>query len=133
MSSAVQSEQACTAINNYLVQLATWLEQRSLILSVGKSSATLFTTWTKQLKTPLNISVAGTTLPTCLTVKVLGVMFDGLLTFSYHVKRTQAKVGQRNNILKKLGVQQGGAPDNLQGSRSQHHQLRCPHLDSDPQ
>ena len=47
MSSAVQPEQACTAINNYLIQLATWLEQCSLILSMGKSSVTLFTTWTK--------------------------------------------------------------------------------------
>ena len=35
-------------------------------------------------------------------MKVLGVTFDGLLTFSHHVKRTQAMVGQRNNILKKL-------------------------------
>ena len=102
MSSVVQPEQVCTAINNYLVQLATWLEQCSLILSMGKSSATLFITWTKQLKTLLNISVAGAALPTCPTVKVLGVMFDGLLTFSHHAKRTQAKVGQCNNILKKL-------------------------------
>ena len=31
--------------------------------------------------------------------KVLGVTFDGLLTFSHHVKGTQAKVGQCNNIL----------------------------------
>ena len=102
MSSAVQPEQACTAINNYLVLLATWLEQHNLILIMGKSSDTLFTTWTKQLKTPLNMSVAGAALPTCLTVKVLGVTFDGILTFSHHVKRTQAKVRQHNNIFKKL-------------------------------
>ena len=85
-------------------ELATWLEDRSLILSMGKSSATLFKTWTKELNRPLNIKMAGSALLSKPTVKILEVMFDEQLKFSHHAAILGGKIGQRNNIMKKLAV-----------------------------
>ena len=100
--SSIKPEQSCTCINSYLGELATWLEDRSLILSVGKLLVTLFTTWTKELNLPQNIKMVGSALPSNPIVKILGVMFDELLNFPHHAAILGGKIGQQNNILKKL-------------------------------
>lgn len=53
----------CTKVN-YIQILSTWLTNRKLELSPGKSSATLFTTWTKEVNIELDIAINGQKIPT---------------------------------------------------------------------
>ena len=92
----------CAKTNSYLRHLNDWLVGRGLILSAEKSTASLFTTWTKEVNRQLDIQVAGKPLPTTTEAKVLGVTLDPLLTFCRHAANIRAKVTQRNNILKAL-------------------------------
>lgn len=95
-------EQLCDDINVYLATLNTWFTERGLQLSTSKSTATLFTTWTKEVKSILNISINGSRLPTIQHPKILGITFDPLCTFNAHAKVTKTKLKARNNVLKSL-------------------------------
>ena len=86
---------ACSIINNYLDELAHWLQERSLRLSPHKSMACLFTTYSKEvglLKTspeaedPLPLTVAGSPIPKSRSPKILGVTFDPMVKFNQHAK-----------------------------------------------
>ncbi|KAL1447470.1 hypothetical protein WDU94_012425 [Cyamophila willieti] len=92
----------CDQLNPYLAVLNTWFNERKLELSAEKSSATLFTTWTLEMNTTLNISINGSTIPTVKHPKILGLTLDNLLTFTEHIKTTRSKVQKRNNVLKAL-------------------------------
>ncbi|KAL1445963.1 hypothetical protein WDU94_005493 [Cyamophila willieti] len=89
-------------INEYLTTLHVWLSERKLELSAEKSTATLFTTWTKEVNTVLEVKVNGQTLPTIKNPKILGVTFDPMLTFNKHAETTTNKLRSRNNMLKTL-------------------------------
>ena len=89
-------------INGYLPILKSFFVDRNLQLSAPKSTATLFTTWTKEVSLELNINISGQTIPTTKNPKVLGVTFDNLFSFSKHVGNVTQKVKERNKILRAL-------------------------------
>lgn len=93
----------CKKINRYLTVINNWMLDRKLILSVEKSTASLFTSWTKEVNTKLNIKINNTSLPTIKNPKILGVTLDSMLTFNTHAKITANKVKNRNNAIKVLG------------------------------
>ena len=107
-SSAVEPGTACNNINQYLTELHAWLTERNLRLSEPKSSATLFTNWSVERGSQLNIEVAGTELPTTREVKVLGVTLDQTLTFATHARNIGSRLGEKNTILKCLAGTEWG-------------------------
>ncbi|XP_017302704.1 uncharacterized protein LOC108253369 [Diaphorina citri] len=90
-------------VNSYLETLNNWLLDRRLSLSVEKSTATIFTSWTKDVNTQLDIKVNNLRLPTIKNPKILGVTFDNLLTYNAHAKTIIERVKKRNNAIKLLG------------------------------
>lgn len=95
-------EEMTEMLNTYLVSLNTWMNSRNLKLSPEKSTSTLFTTWTLEMSTTLNVSINEQQIPTVRNPKILGVNFDPMLTFKNHTTATISKLKNRNNILKKL-------------------------------
>ena len=69
-------------INEYLPDLHS--TQRNLQLSAPKSSATIFTTWTKEVTRKLNSN--GQVIPTVKQPKVLAVIFDSLYMLGKHTE-----------------------------------------------
>ncbi|XP_049308657.1 uncharacterized protein LOC125777615 [Bactrocera dorsalis] len=92
----------CSKVNNYLSDLSRFLTARNLTLSSTKSTATIFTNWTKEYRLELNIAVDGVKIPTVNNPKILGVTFDSLCSFTPHTTAIIAKVQSRNKILKSL-------------------------------
>ena len=89
-------------INQYLETLLKWFEDNKLELSPGKSSATLFTTSSKEVSRILNIRVGGSQVPTEKHPKVLGLTFDPMYRFGKHANVIMEKVRKRNNMLSAL-------------------------------
>ena len=87
----------CDRLNPYLDNLVGFFESRNLRISVPKSSATIFTSWTKEVNTTLDLHVNGTQLPTVKQPKILGVTFDSMFTFGPHAKNIQGRVQNRTN------------------------------------
>lgn len=90
------------ALNSYLATLHGWFKAKNLTLSWEKSTATIFTTWTKETRLQLDIRIDGNQLPTVQKPKLLGVTFDNLLTFSAHAKSIADRLKSKNNILKAI-------------------------------
>ena len=80
--------------------LHDWLESRKLKLSAEKSSATVFTTWSKESKFELTLTVNNSPIP--VKSKVLGVIFDSMVNFAEHLRSAKEKPQKRNNLLKKF-------------------------------
>jgi hypothetical protein len=91
-----------TSINDYMLEMSTYLTSNSLIVSAPKSTVTLFTPDPAQAKTHPKITVAGSVLPLVRNPKVLGVYLDTSLTFNKHCDYVAARVKKRNNVLKAL-------------------------------
>ena len=89
-------------ITPYLNTLHDWLESREFKLSAEKSSATVFTTWSIEVKFDSHLTIKNSPKPVKSKVKVLGVTFDSMLNFGEHVRSTKEKFQKRNNILKKI-------------------------------
>ena len=89
-------------LNNYLDTLGQFFRTRQMSLSTAKSTSTTFTTFTKEVNETLDIFIDGQQIPTVRHPKILGVIMDGLMTFSAHVQHVKGKVSQRNNVLKAL-------------------------------
>ena len=89
-------------MSEYLAILSKWIKSRHMSLSAEKSSSTLFTTNTKELNEIIQIFIDSNIIPTVKRPKILGVVFDGLLTFAHHCHHVRSKVQTRNNALKCL-------------------------------
>ena len=89
-------------LNAYLDVLDKWFKSRNLFISPSKSSATIFTTDTKELTIDLPITISGEQVPTVNRPKFLGVTFDSLLSFKHHTDITKTKVQSKSNVLKAL-------------------------------
>lgn len=68
----------CRRLNSYLSILAAFFSNRNLKISPTKSSATLITTWTKEVSLQLAVEVGGQRIPTVIYPKILGVTSDSL-------------------------------------------------------
>jgi hypothetical protein len=102
LASGPKVKQIVTPLNHYLNILAKWFRSRHMSLSVPKSTATLFTTATKEVNEELGVVIDGNAIPTVKQPKLLGVVFDNLHTFAHHVKYIKNRVSQRNRVLKAL-------------------------------
>lgn len=92
----------CRRLNIYLHSVHQWLKEHYLELSPGKSSATLFTLWTREVNQELNITINNQRVPTTKHPKILGVTFDPLLTFNRHSSNVKNRMATRNNVLKSI-------------------------------
>ena len=101
-ASGVDVIEVTNRLNDNLSQISQFFSQRNLHLASQKSSATLFTTWTKEVKLPLAVHINGDPIPTVNNPRILGVTFDNLLTFSHHAKDICNKVSRRNRVLRAL-------------------------------
>ncbi len=102
LNSGITIEPIVQEINSYLSTLETWFKSRNLFISPSKSSATLFTTASNEISLELAVEINGEPVPTVKKPKILGITFDGLLSFKQHVTDTKTKIQARNNILKAL-------------------------------
>lgn len=102
LNSGPKIDTICKELNEYLDGLDTWFKSRNLFISPGKSSATIFTTWSNEKNAQLPISINGSAVPTTQNPKILGVTFDPMLTFEEHTTIIKDRVNKRNNILKAL-------------------------------
>ena len=89
-------------INIYLATLDSWFKGRNLNISPSKSSATLFTTCSNEINIKLDVKIAGERVPTVKKPKILGVTFDGLLSFKEHTHKMKNTIQSKNNVLKAL-------------------------------
>ena len=79
-------------LNGYLPVLRNFLADRNLKLTAPKSTATIFTTWTREVRKVLDVKIDDYVVPNSQYPKILGVIFDNLLTFSKHVEGMAARV-----------------------------------------
>ena len=101
-ASGVNVEETPNRINNYLSQVAAFFHERKLLLNSQKSSATLFTTWTKEVNDTLEVYIDDERVPTVKYPKILVVTFDNLQTFAKQSANVCKSVSSRNRALKAL-------------------------------
>ena len=103
----------CEKLNSYLTTLHEWLEEHDLELSPGKSTATVFTTFSQEVSMSLPIKIGQHTVPTMKNPKILGVTLDSLHTFNAHSNNTLNKIRKRNSVLKDLAGSSWGKDKEL--------------------
>ena len=89
-------------LNKYLAVLDEWFKTRNLHISPSKSSATIFTTFSNEASTVLDIEINGEKVPSVRHPKFLGVTYDNLFFFNHHAKELRTKLNAKNNMLKAL-------------------------------
>ena len=102
ITSGPVKEELASRMNKYLEELCSWLESRNLILSLDKSTTTLFSTWSKDVSYQPVVKVNNHTLPVVKHPKILGVYFDNMMNFSHHINIMGNKLLKRNNVVKKI-------------------------------
>ena len=90
------------SINNYLEEITEYLKDISLLISAPKSSVTLLTPDTHQVKIHPRIFIENSHLPLLKCPMILGVYLDPSLSFNNHSQYVAERVSCRNNILKAL-------------------------------
>ena len=90
------------SLNSYLEEITAYLKDNSLLISTPKSSVTLFTPDTHQVKTYPRILIEDSRLPLVQCPKILGVHMDTSLSFNKHSSHVAERVYGRNNIFKAL-------------------------------
>ena len=71
-------------------------------ISAPKSSVTLFTPWTKQVNSQLDVTIENIPVPTVKSPRLLGVIFDPMYTFGPHSVSIARRASSRLNILRAL-------------------------------
>ena len=103
----------CEKLNSYLTTLHECLEEHDLELSPGKSTATVFTTFSQEVSMSLPIKIGQHTVPTTKIPKILGVTLDSLHTFNAHSNNTLNKIRKRNSMLRALAGSSWGKDKEL--------------------
>ena len=106
--SAQTVDEATDKINEYLATLKEFFDSRKLQLNAQKSTATLFTSWTREVRGLLGIQIDNAAIPTVRYPKILGVTFDNLFKFSKHATEVNQKLSARNRILRALASSSWG-------------------------
>ena len=102
LASGPQIDNICERLNSYLADLVNFFTARNMKISASKSSATLFTTWTAEVRLPLNVLVDGVQIPTTNYPRILGVTLDSLFRSSAHATAICDRLRSRNNVLKSV-------------------------------
>ena len=89
-------------INSYLRYVSIYLKENSLLISVPKSTVTLFTPDKHQFQMYPNITLEDTQLPLEHSPKILGVIMDPSLSFHKHCNYVSDRIDKRNKMLKAL-------------------------------
>ena len=89
-------------INSYLKDISIYLKENSLLMSVSKSTVTLFTQDKHQFQTHPDIILEDTQLPLERSPTILGMIMDPSLSFHKHCNYVSDRIDRRNNILKTL-------------------------------
>ena len=101
--SGPKPSQTTRELEPYIQVVKNWLQERNLSLSLGKSSTTLFTTYSGDYSIhDLSLRVDGVPLPVVKRPRILGVTFDHLFRFNHHATATANSVAKSNNVLKCL-------------------------------
>ena len=124
----------CEKLNSYLTTLHECLEEHDLELSPGKSTATIFTTFSQEVSMSLPIKIGQHTVPTTKNLKILGVTLDSFHTFNSHSNNTQqnkeAELCAEGYCWFEPGKRQGTPHNDLQGHLTACCQLCRPNLDT---
>ena len=102
LNSGPKVEPIVQELNVYLASLDNWFKSRNLFISPSKSSATIFSTFSGDCATVLDVEIGGEKVPTVKNPKFLGVTYDNLFSFNQHTSLLKSKLQSRNNILKCL-------------------------------
>ena len=89
-------------LNTAAEKLVEWADGADMSISAPKSTATLFTPWTKQVNASLDIKIGDDAVPTVKNPKLLGVNLDPMFTLSVHADTVARKASSRLNILRAL-------------------------------
>jgi hypothetical protein len=92
----------CDKINKYITQVTNYLEERELLISPEKSTVTLFSPDPAEFKVKPDIKIKNKSIRLDQTPKLLGITFNTMHTFSFHIKNTIAKCNSKINVLKAL-------------------------------
>ena len=95
-------ETAEKRINEYLETIEPYLKDKQLIISIDKCHNMLLSTWKKEWKRKLNISLNNKPIETKDKLKLLGVTLDHALTFHEHIKDVNDKCIKSNNAIKAI-------------------------------
>ena len=93
---------AATGLTNQATRVSEWASERGLALSAPKSTVTLFSSHRAELNDHPQVNLNGTTLPLQRNPRILGVVFDPLLTFGKQIDSLCTRAGPGMNILKAL-------------------------------
>ena len=83
-------------------RMGLWAEENEMSISAPKSTATLFTPWTKQVNATLDVKIDQEPVPTGKKPRLLGVLLDPLFTFSAHSMAIARRASSRLNIMRAL-------------------------------
>src|SRR5437867_1131310 len=86
----------------YLQHIFEWTKINELILNPDKSTATLFTSCTREQDATLNLTINNIIIPTVKNPKILGITLDPSLNFGEHTRITKEKADSSIKILKAL-------------------------------
>ena len=101
-------------LNQYMITLLNYLEERELLVSPEKSTVTLFTPDRRQGNIHPKIILKDKIIPLEKNPKLLGVIFDTFLTFSQHIKSSTDKFKSKANLMKSIaGSDWGQNKENL--------------------
>ena len=78
--------------------MVEWTNANEMSISAPKSTVTLFTPWTKQVNSQLDVKIDNVAVPTVKCPRLLGVIFDPLYTFSQHAVSIARRASSRLNI-----------------------------------
>ena len=101
-ASGTDLEKLSSDIDRYTVKILDFLRERELEVSPSKSSVTLFTPDTKEANIIPKVIIDGKPVKLDKNPKLLGVYFDTMHSFSFHIKETVKKAKKKVNILKAL-------------------------------
>ena len=96
-------------LNQAGAEMVEWVGENGMLISAPKSTVTLFTPWTEQVNTQLNVSIGKAPLPTEKNPHLLGVTLNPMFTFSQHSTIIAKKASSRLNIESagRFGVREG--------------------------
>ena len=98
----VSPQVIATGLSAAAEELSSQAGNHGLSLSAPKSSATLFTPWSKEYGRLPTVSLRGDPIPQVNNPKLLGVTLDPTFTFSAHAAAAGRKASSRLNILRAL-------------------------------
>ena len=82
--------------------MLAWAVENDMSISAPKSTVTLFTSWTKQVNTVLDVEIGNEPVPTEKNLRLLGVTLDPLFTFSAHAAVIAKGSALKLNIIRAL-------------------------------